>query len=145
MHKPHNRRYFIKFSPAWAFVLLSVLVPMWADGQAQGTGSHASTAHAAHTRSPDTLQRLQQTLDLHRRVQQALDDRANGNRRYSRDGIRFQNREGRLPNRPSNYYKEYTVQPQAGVTDRGTERLVIGQGGEVYYTPDHYVTFVRIR
>ncbi|MBV8706239.1 MAG: hypothetical protein JO185_00840 [Acidobacteriaceae bacterium] len=49
-----------------------------------------------------------------------------------------------MPNKPSGY-KEYTVQPQASVTNRGAERLVIGQGGEVYYTPNHYDSFVRIR
>ena len=29
--------------------------------------------------------------------------------------------------------------------DHGTERVVIGANGEVYYTPNHYGTFYRLR
>jgi guanyl-specific ribonuclease Sa len=79
------------------------------------------------------------------RVEQALQDIASGTQRYPRDGITFHNREGRLPPQPQGYYKEYTVPPPPGVRNRGAERLVTGNAGDVYYTPDHYGTFVRIR
>lgn len=62
---------------------------------------------------------------------------------YDRDGAVFENREGLLPDRPAGYYREYTV-PTPGEDDRGPRRLVTGADGEVYYTADHYDSFVRI-
>jgi ribonuclease T1 len=62
---------------------------------------------------------------------------------YAQDGATFSNREGRLPNQPSGYYREYTVQTP-GSPDRGARRLVIGDGGETYYTRDHYDSFIQI-
>jgi ribonuclease T1 len=61
---------------------------------------------------------------------------------YDRDGSVFQNREGRLPQRPRGYYREYTV-PTPGSRDRGARRIVSGgQPPEVlYYTDDHYRSF----
>ncbi|TCJ13862.1 ribonuclease [Parasulfuritortus cantonensis] len=63
---------------------------------------------------------------------------------YARDGIEFKNRENRLPARPRLYYREYTV-PTPGRRDRGPRRLIAGQGGEFYYTQDHYQTFWRLK
>ena len=62
---------------------------------------------------------------------------------YSKDGVVFQNREGILPNRPRGYYHEYTV-ITPGESDRGARRIVTGEGGELYYTDDHYDSFKRI-
>lgn len=62
---------------------------------------------------------------------------------YEQDGATFQNREGLLPSQPLGYYREYTV-PTPGSPDRGARRLVIGEGGETYYTNDHYASFVQI-
>lgn len=62
---------------------------------------------------------------------------------YARDGIIFHNREGLLPSRPRGYYREYTV-PTPGAPNRGARRIVAGQNGEYYYTPDHYRSFQRI-
>ncbi len=62
---------------------------------------------------------------------------------YSRDGIVFQNREGILPNKSASYYHEYTV-VTPGSADRGARRLIAGSKGEIYYTDDHYVTFMRV-
>jgi ribonuclease T1 len=81
---------------------------------------------------------------------------------FSRDGIVFDNREGELPSESKGYYHEYTVTPPAGSSltltigdqtfsmegpngTRGAERLIIGAGDELYYTPDHYATFVPIQ
>ncbi|SHF43037.1 ribonuclease domain-containing protein [Streptoalloteichus hindustanus] len=60
-----------------------------------------------------------------------------------KDGSVFGNFERRLPSRNSGYYKEYTV-PTPGERDRGARRLVAGGGGEVYYTGDHYGSFVVV-
>lgn len=62
---------------------------------------------------------------------------------YDRDGIVFENREGILPRKSRGYYREYTViTPNS--RDRGARRIVAGQGGELYYTADHYESFVRV-
>lgn len=62
---------------------------------------------------------------------------------YEQDGASFGNREGLLPAQPSDYYREYTV-PCPEEDDRGPRRLVTGRQGEVYYTGDHYDSFVVV-
>jgi ribonuclease T1 len=59
------------------------------------------------------------------------------------DGATFQNREGLLPARRAGYYKEYTVETP-GSDDRGARRIVVGAGGERYWTADHYDSFAWI-
>ena len=63
---------------------------------------------------------------------------------YRQDARVFSNRERLLPPRPRGYYREYTVQTP-GSRDRGARRIVTGEGGERYYTDDHYRSFRRIR
>ena len=63
---------------------------------------------------------------------------------YSRDGAVFMNREGLLPRHERGYWREYTV-PTPGESDRGARRIVAGRGGELYYTADHYRSFVRLK
>jgi guanyl-specific ribonuclease Sa len=62
---------------------------------------------------------------------------------YRQDGSVFGNREGRLPARQTGFYREYTV-PTPGEHDRGPRRLITGGTAELYYTGDHYVTFVAV-
>lgn len=62
---------------------------------------------------------------------------------YGKDGSEFSNREGHLPQQGPGYYREYTV-ATAGAPDRGARRLVAGRAGEVYYTRDHYQSFIRL-
>lgn len=69
---------------------------------------------------------------------------AGGPFRYERDGAVFQNREGRLPAHERGYWREYTVQTP-GSDDRGPRRLVEGRKGELFYTDDHYGSFIQIR
>ncbi|MCE9574347.1 MAG: hypothetical protein K8W52_14465 [Deltaproteobacteria bacterium] len=64
--------------------------------------------------------------------------------RYHKDGSVWQNRERRLPARPGGYYREYTVDTP-GEGDRGARRIIGGQAGELFYTRDHYRSFVSIR
>ena len=65
---------------------------------------------------------------------------------YRRDGITFQNREGRLPDAARGYYREFTV-TTPGSRDRGARRII--SGGQpptvFYYSDDHYRSFRRIR
>jgi len=62
---------------------------------------------------------------------------------FAKDGTVFGNREHRLPRKPRAYYREYTV-TTPGARDRGARRIVVGRGGELYYTDDHYRRFRRI-
>ena len=63
--------------------------------------------------------------------------------RFPNDGIVFQNRERRLPQKPTGYYHEF-VHPTPKVGGPGPQRIVMGREGETYYTPDHYKTFKRL-
>jgi ribonuclease T1 len=54
----------------------------------------------------------------------------------------FRNREGKLPRGGS--YIESDIWPSAG-RSRGTERLIFGANGEVWFTGDHYETFTRLK
>ena len=71
--------------------------------------------------------------------------RAGGPYPYPRnDDKTFSNAERILPKQPSGYYREYTV-ITPGSPDRGARRIIAGDGGELYYTADHYSSFQRIR
>lgn len=84
---------------------------------------------------------------------------------YAHDGIVNNNREGLLPQRPTGYYLEYTLKVpgrQTGdgpvpvdiggkiymtgkmLSARGPERIIVGGHERVYYTPDHYKTFIEL-
>lgn len=54
-------------------------------------------------------------------------------------GDYFGNREGLLP---EDDYTECDLNTDGGAP-RGAERLVFSDGGEYYYTPDHYKTFIE--
>ncbi len=62
---------------------------------------------------------------------------------YPKDGTTFRNAERLLPRQRRDYYREYTV-PTPGSRDRGARRLVTGQERELYYTADHYDSFVVV-
>jgi len=62
---------------------------------------------------------------------------------HRNDGSTFGNRERRLPQKPAGYYKEY-VHPTPGLDGPGPQRIVVGEQGETYYTPDHYESFRRL-
>jgi guanyl-specific ribonuclease Sa len=84
---------------------------------------------------------------------------------YSHDGITNTNTEGGMPQAPAGFYKEYTLMVPGRKTGdgpvpivvggqtymtgnmqsaRGPERIIIGGGKEIYYTMDHYKTFLHL-
>lgn len=82
---------------------------------------------------------------------------------WPKDGITFQNKENRLPKQANGYYREYTIVPKGRQHDaytislggkqytvgvlqsaRGPERIITGGTKEIFYTPDHYTTFVKL-
>ena len=56
---------------------------------------------------------------------------------------KFSNGEELLPDGIK--YKEYDVYPYQKGVPRGMERIVIGEDGSIWYTQDHYQTFIRIK
>lgn len=109
----------------------------------------------APVRAPEPTKHLERTpndaLDAQiRRVIESMDSTghpprgvAQGGRRGGRRGV-FENAEGQLPRKPPGYYIETDVWPRRA-SGRGAQRLVFGREREVYYTANHYRTFVRVR
>nr|WSW46846.1 guanine-specific ribonuclease N1 and T1 [Streptomyces sp. NBC_01001] len=62
---------------------------------------------------------------------------------YRQDGTVFGNFEKVLPKQKRGYYHEFTVKTP-GERDRGARRIVTGEGGEFFYTDDHYDTFKAV-
>ena len=67
---------------------------------------------------------------------------------YAKDGVAFGNHERLLPRQPRGYYREFTVKTP-GSRNRGAQRLIIGgepaTSHEIYYTADHYASFIRVQ
>jgi guanyl-specific ribonuclease Sa len=112
-----------------------------------------SKAARSHQQSDSFLVKDQTIRDQHGKVvfrgtvdlKPTLDriERGEANR-HRNDGTTFQNREGRLPRKPAGYYKEY-VHPTQGESGPGPQRMILGKDGEIWYTPDHYKTFLEIK
>ena len=78
---------------------------------------------------------LKPTLD---RIDQGIQDS------HRNDGAVFGNFEGRLPRKSRGYYHEYVLRTP-GISGVGPQRLILGQDDEIYYTPDHYETFIQVK
>jgi len=115
---------------------------------------------AAPKPGKDLLPVIQDQLRV-KAILKLLADIYNGvNLPYSQDGAVFKNKEGRLPAQPSGFYREYTLltgsaphtvtigattyQVAPDLSARGSERLIIGGGEKIYYTPDHYANFIQL-
>ncbi|WP_405734230.1 ribonuclease N [Streptomyces sp. NBC_01537] len=107
--------------------LLACLMLLLGGCTASGGGTSA-TSTVAQAQLPAEAQDTLKLID------------AGGPFPYAKDGTVFGNFEGLLPSRRRGYYHEYTV-PTPGESDRGARRIITGQGGEFYYTDDHYASF----
>ena len=58
-------------------------------------------------------------------------------------GQEFENLQGDLPPKGPGYYREFDV-AVPGAEGRGALRLVLGRGGEVYVTGNHYDDFRQV-
>jgi len=67
----------------------------------------------------------------------------NGPFPFRQDDSTFQNREGILPSKPRDWYREFTV-ITPGSPDRGARRIVEGEDGLLFYTDDHYDSFREV-
>ncbi|HEK1688663.1 TPA: hypothetical protein SMR42_005070 [Pseudomonas putida] len=88
-----------------------------------------------------TGQILQGTVDLGPTLDRI---KSGGSFPHRNDGSIFQNRASDLPQKPAGYYTEY-VHPTPGIAGPGPQRIVVGKGGEMYYTADHYKSFIPIK
>lgn len=121
-------------------------------------------AAAAFARSDPSFLRDVRLQELPAEAHQTLQlIRSSGPFPHERDGITFGNYEKLLPSAPRGHYREYTV-ATPGITHRGARRIIVGcerqrsaavpagplrlaqcrDGGEFYYTADHYRSFRRI-
>jgi guanyl-specific ribonuclease Sa len=114
-----------------------------AGAPAAGSGTSAATGEAAGANTSVTGTSTgagTSTVDL-----QPTYDRINAGQTglSKNDGGTFSNTQGKLPSQPFGYYKEYVV-PTTGISGLGSQRLVIGQDGDTYFTTDHYTTFTPV-
>ena len=114
----------LRFVSRLLLVCLAVLLPV-------GCSSTATSAGTGTVKASQLPAEARQTL--------TLIDRG-GPFPYAKDGVVFGNYEKLLPEQKRGYYHEYTVRTP-GSRDRGARRIVTGQGGEIYYTDDHYKSF----
>ena len=107
-------------------------------------GCAAAKPSASVSTDPESGLRIVAVADLPKEAQATLKliDQG-GPYQYSRDGVVFGNLEKLLPKHDRGYYHEYTV-TTPGEKDRGARRIVTGNGGQRYYSDDHYKSFRRI-
>ncbi|MFE9353691.1 ribonuclease domain-containing protein [Streptomyces olivaceoviridis] len=124
---------FVPRALAGLLVCLAVLLT----GCSSASSGLVSQASPAWARGMATVQ--ESRLPAEARGTLALIDKG-GPFPYAKDGTVFGNFERLLPEHRRGYYHEYTV-PTPGSHDRGARRIVTGQGGEFYYSDDHYESF----
>ena len=59
------------------------------------------------------------------------------------ESVVFANTQGKLPRRRAGYYREY-IHPTPGASGDSPQRIVVGQGGEWFYTPDNYTSAIPL-
>ena len=67
------------------------------------------------------------------------------NNKANRNGNVFHNADNLLPNKYDGYYREYYVMPKGHDGSKHQYRFVVGGMGEIYYTDNHYNSFVRLK
>ncbi len=120
--------------------LLALVVGAWV-GQASPAADDLRSAPAATAQSELAVRALSELPPEAAEVWALI--QGGGPFPYEQDGTTFGNREGLLPDRERGWYREYTV-PTPGEDDRGARRLVTGGERELYYTDDHYDSFVAV-
>jgi len=120
---------------------VAVAAPLYMKAQADSRSKDVSSTEPISTNGKSEKDI---TNDQWTRIREAV-KRIRGQLRnpFPKDGVPFKNKgPGHLPERPEGYYQEYTVPQASG--DRGLERIITGAKGEIYFSPDHYSTFIPI-
>lgn len=145
MSRSHSRYIGV---PALAVLVALLVAGLWWAGRGPG-GSGSSTDRPGAASSSSARPAVDPSSglptiardDLPPEALDTLDLIADGGPfPYDRDGAVFQNRERLLPAQALGWYHEYTV-PTPGEGDRGARRIVTGEDGVDYWTPDHYASF----
>ena len=130
-----------------SFVQVIVTSGVPAPASAPTKAAKVATPKLANTSLPKSADglRVVAVSDLPREAQHTVKlIQQGGPFPYSRDGVVYQNLERQLPAKPRGYYHEYTV-VTPGASDRGARRIIAGGSSELYYTADHYASFVRVK
>src|SRR5439155_21489548 len=48
------------------------------------------------------------------------------------------------PRQPYGYWEEFNGPETPGIAGAGPQRVIVGNGGEIWYSPDHYDSFIRL-
>lgn len=116
------------------------------DDESKRAGAAAIASNWNGYRQQVTLADGRKT-DLTRTLRRIADGRTlrdSGLPNHDGDGTVFLNLTDRnagrrpLPDKPRGYYIEYVHPPPRSVRWPGPERVIVGRGGEAYYSPDHY-------
>ena len=127
-----------------AGVVVALAVGLGAGLLSGPTRTARTPEHSAGSTDPDSGLPWIEEADLPAEARDTLRlIDAGGPYPYDQDDATFENREGLLPDEPEGHYREYTV-ATPGADDRGPRRIVTGDEGEYYWTPDHYASFERI-
>jgi guanyl-specific ribonuclease Sa len=128
---------------------LAVVPPLWGaleELELAAAAENAAPASSGVTRFVAGVevkaggQTLEGTVDLGPTLDRI---KSGGSFPYRNDGSVFMNREGLLPKQVNGYYREF-VHPTAGVSGPGPQRIILGGAGELYYTPNHYGSFIQL-
>ncbi len=136
-------------------IIAAMALFVWVLRSLPNTPASSQTSSSQTTPTASSLIVKNQTIyDLNGRVayqgdvdlRPVLERIARGGRdEHRNDGMVHKNREGKLPRQSDpEYYREYVVRTP-GLRSVGPQRLIIGKGGEAYYTPDHYQNFIRVK
>ncbi len=122
-------------------------IPLFGDDPTSSATTDAGSSPTVESRDIDPVSGLpwvlEEELPFEGQGTLALIDQGGPFPFPDKDGSTFGNFEGLLPDHPRGYYAEYTVFTP-GSTDRGARRIITGDGGEFYWTQDHYSSFERI-
>ncbi len=107
------------------------------------TGAAVTTAQCLMT-GVNPINGKKISVNIDKEILSTLDRIDKGEKHWHHnDGSVYENREGLLPSQKEGYYREY-VHPTPGAKSVGPQRIIIGNKGDVWYTPDHYKTFIPI-
>lgn len=133
-------------------LIIAFLIGRASSPEAENASAPIAVQADQDSTPPTTLVAIETVSDLptvtfdelpYEAMETVADIDAGGPYEFRKDDSIFQNREGFLPDRPDDHYREYTV-VTPGHDDRGARRIVAGADGEMYYTDDHYQSFREI-
>ena len=131
----------MKFNKITAALLL-IIALVFSTGCSSGSDSDGEVKNALDS-LPKNVQ--ESFVDYESNNWEGKSDKTPG----TKDNSEFQNRDGDLPEEDSEgreiRYREHDVNNKEQHQGRDAERFVSGSDGSVYYTGDHYETFIKLK